>query len=151
MLNHLIEILVLAATTGTISVTITRSKVFKPLREWLKGRTGRIGKWFAGLFSCWYCMSHWVAFAATTVWQPVLIPSVGNRLVDLIPSAFLMIGLSAFACCALVWTGIGAMDTEDEILRKAREIIAVRKAEAAQQRAPQGQPTAPEGKETASP
>jgi len=42
---------------STVSFTITKSKFFSPLRYWINKRNERLGS----LFSCSYCMSHWVA------------------------------------------------------------------------------------------
>ncbi|WP_373855435.1 DUF1360 domain-containing protein [Desulfocucumis palustris] len=47
----------LAMCVSTISLTITKSKVFSPLRNWVIKRNEKLGS----LLSCPYCMSHWVA------------------------------------------------------------------------------------------
>jgi len=48
------NILLLAAAIASISVTITQSSVFKPLRDFLR----------LSVLKCTYCFSHWLAFIA---------------------------------------------------------------------------------------
>lgn len=62
MLHELDTILLLGAAVGVISTTITKARVFREWRMFLK----RHSKWWGDLFSCAYCMSHWVAGAAIT-------------------------------------------------------------------------------------
>lgn len=57
------EMLLSGVATGVASLTITRSKLFKPLRKFVKKRS----PWLNELFTCPYCMSHWVA-AGFTAW-----------------------------------------------------------------------------------
>lgn len=51
-------ILLVVCATSTVSITVTKSKVMEPLREWLKNKN----QWAGKLFSCAYCFSHWTAF-----------------------------------------------------------------------------------------
>ena len=44
-----------ALATSTITETICRSKLFKPLRKWLNFK----------LLNCPYCLAHWIAFGFT--------------------------------------------------------------------------------------
>jgi len=62
------NVLYLSFVTASISFTITETKVFKPMREWVKGKNGIIGK----LVSCGYCFAHWIAFSIVTIYQPKL-------------------------------------------------------------------------------
>jgi hypothetical protein len=51
-------VLLLACSTATISMTVTKSTVMEPFREGIKSHS----QWFGKLFSCPYCFSHWTAF-----------------------------------------------------------------------------------------
>lgn len=66
------QCVVLAIATSTISITITQTELFRPLREVMLKVHPMIGY----LFKCFYCMSHWVVFAGVAIYKPVLISSV---------------------------------------------------------------------------
>jgi hypothetical protein len=75
------DLLLMALATASITLTLTRAKVFKGLREWLLTRTLRPRRlnplggvfanvprkgplaWLGGMLQCTYCTSHWVALA----------------------------------------------------------------------------------------
>lgn len=50
-------ILVQAAATGAITLTVTRSKLFSDLRQWTVNRS----EFFGELVTCPWCFSHWVS------------------------------------------------------------------------------------------
>jgi hypothetical protein len=58
-MSHLGQLLALSAVVMGIAQTITRERIFEPLRERLGGQE----TWLGYLVSCPYCASHWVAFA----------------------------------------------------------------------------------------
>ena len=64
-MNHFI---VMALATSAISLTVTKSKLFKTMRQFIKfmAEPNVYGHgWFellSELLSCHYCFSHWVAF-----------------------------------------------------------------------------------------
>ena len=60
------------------------------------------------LFTCFYCMSHWVVIAAVLIYQPRLIQS-GSLVCDLIVSTFFTITISALACGLLFRVFLTAM------------------------------------------
>jgi hypothetical protein len=60
------EILLLSFVTGSISFTVAEAKIFRPFREWLLSKNQFLGS----LFSCGYCLGHWVAFILVTIYQP---------------------------------------------------------------------------------
>lgn len=62
------EVVYLSLVTASISFTVAETKLFKPVREWIKGKNSFCGE----LVSCGYCFSHWVAFALVAVYQPKL-------------------------------------------------------------------------------
>jgi len=47
------NILIIALATSTITETICRSALFKPIRKWLNFK----------LLKCPYCLAHWLAFS----------------------------------------------------------------------------------------
>ena len=53
------DVLNLSVVTASISFTVSETKLFGPLREWVRGRS----KFFGDLLSCGYCFGHWVALA----------------------------------------------------------------------------------------
>jgi hypothetical protein len=61
-------VIYLSFVTAAISFTVTETKIFKPLREWLTGKIAFLGE----LFSCGYCFGHWVAFGLVAVYKPCL-------------------------------------------------------------------------------
>jgi hypothetical protein len=56
----------LSLATASISFTISETKLFKPFREWMKLKSRFAGE----LFSCGYCLGHWVAFAFVALYRP---------------------------------------------------------------------------------
>ncbi|MCP5107593.1 MAG: DUF1360 domain-containing protein [bacterium] len=62
------NIIYLSFVTAAVSFTVTETKLFLPLREWLKKKNNFLGN----LFACGYCFGHWVAFALTAIYQPRL-------------------------------------------------------------------------------
>jgi len=64
-------VIYLSFVTASISFTVTETKVFEPLREWMKKRSRFLGN----LLSCGYCLGHWIAFALVAVYKPKLFES----------------------------------------------------------------------------
>jgi len=93
----LIQIAVLALAIGTVSMTITKANVFAWLRNWLDDRND----FLADLFSCPYCMSHWVALGVMFMYQPLLIDT-GSRWPDLAVSWFALVALGSLAAGAIL-------------------------------------------------
>ena len=53
------QVFAVGAVVMGISQTLTKERIFEPLREWLGGKE----TFFGYLVSCPYCASHYVAFA----------------------------------------------------------------------------------------
>lgn len=87
----LLDLLVLALAIATVSMTISKTYIFRALRDFLEERS----EWLEKLFSCPYCLSHWLSFAAVALYQPRPIES-GFLIVDLAVSAFAVVCLSAW-------------------------------------------------------
>jgi len=113
LLYALLAILVLSLATASVSMTLTKAKIFKAPRDWIKNRgkrLGKVGKYISELATCPYCMSHWWA-AAGVVYCKTLI--FGGRLwivVDLAISTFAVITLSSFAC-GLIFKAFAQMES----------------------------------------
>lgn len=56
LLGHL---LLAAFATAALSVTIAKSAIGSPLRRWAY----HLGEMVGDMVSCYYCISHWIAFA----------------------------------------------------------------------------------------
>jgi hypothetical protein len=91
------EILLLALVTASISFTISETKLFKPLREWLKAKVAFLGE----LFSCGYCLGHWVSFALTAIYRPRLFEFWWP--LDYFLTALIIAWLSAFQWVLMCW------------------------------------------------
>jgi uncharacterized membrane-anchored protein len=102
-LRALIVVVFLALAVSTLSMTITKAKVSKPLRDAIAKRS----KWFGELFSCPYCMSHWLAFGAVAIYRPAVVDS-GVYVVDLFVSSLVIVALASFSA-GLIFRAIGAM------------------------------------------
>jgi len=100
--HQLVGVVLLALAVSTVSMTATKAKISKPLRE----RIARRSKWFGELTSCPYCFSHWASIAAVAVVQPRPV-SIGFWPVDLAISALAIVALSAFSC-GLIFKAIAA-------------------------------------------
>jgi hypothetical protein len=103
--HGLMQIVVLAFVVSPISLTVTKTAVFKPFREFIKSHSVWLGK----LFSCPYCFSHWTSFAVVAVFQPVAVSCGFFPLIDYAVSAFVMVSI-ANLLSALLFQSIVSMD-----------------------------------------
>lgn len=60
--------LLLAVATAAISFTICEMKGFAGFRTWVAARNKCLGE----LFSCAYCLGHWIAFGLVAIYRPRL-------------------------------------------------------------------------------
>lgn len=93
VLNALWSCLVIAVAASSISYTITQTELFVPVRSWSQ----KFGHMIGYLFSCFYCMSHWVVFVGVLIYKPILLSS-GYLAVDLLVSTFFTITIATFVC-----------------------------------------------------
>lgn len=80
---------ILAIATSIISITVTQTEVTRPLREFLNKKS----KFFGYLFSCFYCLSHWIVFILVYLYHIQLVPSE-NFFINFAVTSFFIIGLS---------------------------------------------------------
>lgn len=86
---HIIQILLISLAISSISYTISRTEIFKPLRKFICNKFNWLGK----LISCPYCLSHWVSFIITIyIYKYISL--------EVIILSFSMIALSA------IWIGM---------------------------------------------
>jgi hypothetical protein len=67
------KVLTVSLVVMGLSHTVSRERLFAPLRRGLGGRE----TWLGYLVSCPYCVSHWFAF--------VLVPLTGTYAIDVLP------------------------------------------------------------------
>lgn len=83
------ELAILALAISTISITITRGGVFSKQRQWILERNTWLGK----LFSCPYCLSHWVSALVVALYQPR--PVILWLPLDLLLSVFMLVAIAS--------------------------------------------------------
>jgi len=72
-MSGIAQLLAVALVVMGLSHTITRERIFAPLRQRLGGKD----TWLGYLMSCPYCVSHWVAF--------IVVPLTGTYPLKVIP------------------------------------------------------------------
>lgn len=82
---------VIALACSGIAMSFTQGSMFDALRAWIMRQNKLIGD----LAKCFFCLSHWLAFAGVAIYQPR--PLQGHPLVDLIVAAFVIVTLSTLA------------------------------------------------------
>ncbi|PTL80619.1 hypothetical protein [Vitiosangium sp. GDMCC 1.1324] len=83
-MTDLFQLFAVAAVVMGISQTITKERIFAPLRERLGGKE----RWCGYLVSCPYCVSHYVAF--------VLVPLTGTYPIRVVVGGWVGLVLSWF-------------------------------------------------------
>ncbi len=101
--DQVVSIIALSVAVATIAITCTKTKISKPVRQWITKKS----TWFGDLVSCPYCFGHWVSFVAVAAVRPVVTDS-GVFLLDLFVSAMVVTGLSALLC-GLIFKAVSSM------------------------------------------
>jgi len=91
------SVLLLSLVTASVSFTITEMKVFKPFRDWIR----KGNNWFGELFSCGYCLGHWIAFILVAIYQPRLFHTWW--LLDYFLTALVIAWLAALQWIVMCW------------------------------------------------
>ncbi len=86
---NLLTIAFLALFVSVVSLTITKAKAFSTIREKIIEKSD----WLGYLFSCPYCLSHWVSLLVVAVYRPITVSS-GMLLADLVVSIFVIVALA---------------------------------------------------------
>ena len=79
----------LALAVSAIAMSMTQGSIFAPFRTWIAAKSN----WLGELFACFFCLSHWVTFAAVALFRPRPL-RCGFWLADLAVSAFAIIALA---------------------------------------------------------
>lgn len=108
--------LVIALASSSISLTLTQTELFAPLRA----LAARIHPMIGHLAHCFYCTSHWVVIAGIAIYQPTLVSS-GTIVVDLIVSTFVTVSLATYmsGLSFAVFLGAMAKGTREQALKRS--------------------------------
>lgn len=91
------RVIYLSLVAASVSFTVTETKLFLPLREWMKVRNSFLGE----LFSCGYCFGHWIALALVAIYRPRLFTAW--RPLDYFLTALVVAWLAAFQWALMCW------------------------------------------------
>jgi hypothetical protein len=83
--------------TASISFTATETKLFRPLRELVKGKS----TFWGDFVSCGYCLGHWFAFVLVLIYRVKLF-SVWTPL-DYFLTILVVAWLSGFQWVLMCW------------------------------------------------
>ncbi|QGY33077.1 DUF1360 domain-containing protein [Pantoea cypripedii] len=83
--------LMIALASASLSMTVTQTELFAALRAWTTRKNGMLGH----LFSCFYCMSHWMVAAGMLIYRPVLVHS-NIGFIDWLMTAFVVLTVTTF-------------------------------------------------------
>jgi hypothetical protein len=102
------KLLLLSIPCGSISMAVSKSKIFQPFRRWVKSKS----EFLWGGLSCPYCMSHWIAILLTAIYfpRPVYSRFVG---IDFIISVMTMVSLASVTAFVVYYV-YAAMSARDE-------------------------------------
>jgi hypothetical protein len=82
---------VIALTCSGIAMSFTQGSMFDPVRAWIMSKNKLLGD----LFKCFFCLSHWLAFAGVAIYQPR--PLQATLVADLVVSAFTIVTLATLS------------------------------------------------------
>ena len=126
----MLKLLELGLVVGVISVTVTRGSIFEFFRNWMWS----YGEFVGNLFSCPYCLSHWVSLGIVLWGNPGLI----HRPYELVLSVFSVTGISMVMGLIVYKSYKGIVDPPDlsgenealrEALAKAKAMLEAVKAD----------------------
>lgn len=121
MTDNIMTVVLLALSVGSLSVTITKARLFEGLRVAITSRSAFLGK----LFSCPYCMSHWITFVAVGIYQPRVVQST-SLIIDLAVSVFVIVALSTMVGWLVYHaytTMVPAIDEKDDMIESLRDAL----------------------------
>lgn len=91
------RIIYLSLVTASLSFTVTETKLFLPVREWMRRQNALLGE----LLSCGYCFGHWIALALVILYQARLFKAWWP--LDYFLTAVVVAWLAAFQWAVLCW------------------------------------------------
>lgn len=107
MMNNpnLLALAFLALAVSVVSLTIAKTKAFAAIREKIAEKSD----WLGYLFSCPYCLSHWISFLVVAVYRPITVSS-GIILADLAVSIFVIVALATVSSWVIYRAYKGLVD-----------------------------------------
>lgn len=93
-------VLLLSTICASTSYTITEAGIFTELRDFVKKTNRKLGE----LFSCGYCMGHWVSFFLVFMYRPRIVQS-DFAILDYFLTSLFIAWMSGFQWRAMVWSG----------------------------------------------
>jgi hypothetical protein len=95
--TSLFQLIAVSAVVMGMAQTLTKEKIFEPLRD----RLGNKETWFGYLVSCPYCASHYLAFALVPLTGTYAIEvavdwGLASRLLSWFLSSYLVVVIAAF-------------------------------------------------------
>jgi hypothetical protein len=89
MIPEFLKLVFLSIACGAISMTVSKSLFFLPLRRWIKNRS----TWAWEGISCPFCTSHWVALLLMVVYFPR--PFTQGVFFDFVVGTMMMVALAS--------------------------------------------------------
>lgn len=97
------RVVLLSFVTASISYTVSETRLFKPLREAVTGKS----PFFGELLSCGYCLGHWITFILIILYPVRLFSSW--MVLDYLLTILVVAWLSGFQwvlmCCLMEKAG----------------------------------------------
>jgi len=91
------QFIFLSMVTASISFTISESRIFTEFRSFMHDKSQLLGE----LFSCGYCLSHWVAFLLVGLYQFNIFNQI--FIIDYFFTALAISWVSAFQWISMCW------------------------------------------------
>jgi hypothetical protein len=91
------NVIYLSLVTASVSFTLTETKLFLPIREWIKEHNSFLGE----LLTCGYCFAHWIAFLLVAIYRPRLFDFWW--LLDYFLTALVIAWLAGFQWVVMCW------------------------------------------------
>ena len=82
----MIDFALTALAIGAIAMTVGKGSIFRRFRAYCRSRL----PWLGQLVSCPYCLSHWLAFIAVSVYPPFR-----QGIIETVVWAFALVGASS--------------------------------------------------------
>jgi predicted membrane metal-binding protein len=119
MPTKLSQLVMISAVVMGLSQTLTRERIFEPLRTRLGGKS----TWLGYLVSCPYCASHGIAF--------VLVPLTGTYCIDVVLRASWLAAILRWFLSAILVTVVAAflrvgfwfVDERQALVRREKQLI----------------------------
>jgi len=116
---RIVQLLLVSAVVMGLSQTLTRERIFEPLRVRLGGKE----TWLGYLVSCPYCASHTIAF--------ILVPLTGMYAIDVVVGPGWAASLLKWFLSSILVTVIAAflrvafwmVDEQQALLRREKQIV----------------------------